>query len=291
MHPEVRIMIRIAIPNKGRLHDPTVELLKEAGLPVLEGGTRKLFAKTNDPEITILFARAADIPEYVQDGAADVGVTGLDLISETGAQVEMLLDMGFGRANLVLAVPEESNLTTPQSLEGKRIATEFPNITARYFKNLEVNVEIIKVSGACELTPHVGVADAIVDISSSGTTLATNHLKMIDKVFTSSVYLIANKKTNADNCKVEQISTSIESVIRAKGKRYLMMNVPEESLEAVKQVLPGLAGPTVMKVESSQSILAVHAVIDADLIFSTVNKLKAVGAKDILVVPIERLMP
>lgn len=284
-------MIRIAIPNKGRLHDPTVELLKEAGLPVLEGGTRKLFAKTNDPEITILFARAADIPEYVQDGAADVGVTGLDLISETGAQVEMLLDMGFGRASLVLAVPEESHLTTPQSLEGKRIATEFPNITARYFRNLGVNVEIIKVSGACELTPHVGVADAIVDISSSGTTLATNHLKMTDKVFTSSVYLIANKKTSAHNSKVEQISTSIESVLRAKGKRYLMMNVPEEALEAVKQVLPGLAGPTVMKVESSQSILAVHAVIDADLIFSTVNRLKAVGAKDILVVPIERLMP
>jgi ATP phosphoribosyltransferase len=202
-----------------------VELLKEAGLPVLEGGTRKLFAKTNDPEITILFARASDIPEYVQDGAADVGVTGLDLISETGAQVEMLLDLGFGRANLVLAVPEESNLITPQSLEGKRIATEFPNITARYFKNLGVDVEIIRVSGACELTPHVGVADAIVDISSSGTTLTTNHLKMIDKVFTSSVYLIANKKTNEDNCKVEQISTSIESVIKAKGKRYLMMNV------------------------------------------------------------------
>ena len=291
MHPEVRKMIRIAIPNKGRLHDPTVELLKEAGLPVLEGGTRKLFAKTTDPDITILFARAADIPEYVQDSAADVGVTGLDLISETGAQVEMLLDMGFGRANLVLAVPEESKLTTPQSLEGKRIATEFPNITLRYFKNLGVNVEVIKVSGACELTPHVGIADAIVDISSSGTTLATNHLKMIDKVFSSSVYLIANKKTSANNCKVEQISTSIESVLRAKGKRYLMMNVPEESLEAVKQVLPGLAGPTVMKVESSHSILAVHAVIDVDLIFSTVSKLKAVGAKDILVVPIERLMP
>lgn len=284
-------MIRIAIPNKGRLHDPTVELLKEAGLPVLEGGTRKLFAKTNDPEITILFARASDIPEYVQDGAADVGVTGLDLISETGAQVEMLLDMGFGRASLVLAVPEESHLNTPQSLEGKRIATEFPNITSRYFKNLGVNVEIVKVSGACELTPHVGIADAIVDISSSGTTLATNHLKMIENVFSSSVYLIANKKTSVNNSKIEQISTSIESVIRAKGKRYLMMNVPESSLEAVKQVLPGLAGPTVMKVEASQSILAVHAVIDADLIFSTVNKLKSVGAKDVLVIPIERLMP
>lgn len=291
MQLEVGTMIRIAIPNKGRLHNPTVELLKEAGLPVLEGGTRKLFAKTNDPDITILFARASDIPEYVQNGAADVGVTGLDLIDETGARVEMLLDMDFGRTNLVLAVPEDSQYNTPQNLEGKKIATEFPNITSRYFKNLSINVTIIKVSGACELTPHVGIADAIVDISSSGTTLATNHLKMIDKVFTSSVYLIANKKTSENNPKIEQISTSIESVLRAKGKRYLMMNVPESCLEAVKQVLPGLAGPTVMKVEASHSILAVHAVIDADLIFSTVNKLKAVGAKDILVVPIERLMP
>ncbi len=291
MQLEVGTMIRIAIPNKGRLHNPTVDLLKEAGLPVLEGGTRKLFAKTNDPGITILFARASDIPEYVQNGAADVGVTGLDLIDETGARVEMLLDMDFGRTNLVLAVPEDSQYNTPQSLEGKKIATEFPNITSRYFKNLNINVTIIKVSGACELTPHVGIADAIVDISSSGTTLATNHLKMIDKVFTSSVYLIANKKTSENNPKIEQISTSIESVLRAKGKRYLMMNVPESCLEAVKQVLPGLAGPTVMKVEASHSILAVHAVIDADLIFSTVNKLKAVGAKDILVVPIERLMP
>ena len=177
MQLEVGTMIRIAIPNKGRLHNPTVDLLKEAGLPVLEGGTRKLFAKTNDPGITILFARASDIPEYVQNGAADVGVTGLDLIDETGARVEMLLDMDFGRTNLVLAVPEDSQYNTPQSLEGKKIATEFPNITSRYFKNLNINVTIIKVSGACELTPHVGIADAIVDISSSGTTLATNHLK------------------------------------------------------------------------------------------------------------------
>jgi ATP phosphoribosyltransferase len=284
-------MIRIAIPNKGRLHDPTVSLLKEAGLPVLEGGTRKLFAKTTDPEITYLFARAADIPEYVQDGAADVGITGLDLIDETDSDVEVLLDLKFGGASLVLAVPEESNISSAAELQGMRVATEFPNITAKYFKNLGVDIEVIKVSGACEMTPHVGIADAIVDISSSGTTLVTNHLKMIEKVFTSSVYLIANKKTQADNEKIGQIQTAVESVLRAKGKRYLMMNVPETKLETVKEVLPGMAGPTVMKVESDSSILAVHAVVDASSIFATVGELKKAGAKDILVVPIERMMP
>ncbi|WP_319508823.1 ATP phosphoribosyltransferase [uncultured Methanolobus sp.] len=284
-------MIRIAIPNKGRLHDPTVSLLKEAGLPVLEGGTRKLFAKTTDPEITYLFARAADIPEYVQDGAADVGITGLDLIHETESDVEILLDLNFGRANLVLAVPEDSPITSAKELEGMRVATEFPNITAKYFENLGVKIEVIKVSGACEMTPHVGIADAIVDISSSGTTLVTNHLKMIEKAFTSSVYLIANKKSKENNDKIGQIQTAVESVLRAKGKRYLMMNVPADSLETIKKVLPGMAGPTVMKVESDDSILAVHAVVDAGTIFATVDELKKAGAKDILVVPIERMMP
>jgi len=284
-------MIRIAIPNKGRLHDPTVSLLREAGLPVLEGSTRKLFAKTTDPEITYLFARAADIPEYVQDGAADVGITGLDLINETDANVEVLLDLKFGNANLVLAVPEDSDISSAAHLKGMRIATVFPNITRKYFENAGVDIEIIKVSGACEMTPHVGIADAIVDISSSGTTLVTNHLKMIEKVFSSSVYLIANKKSMGKDGKIVQIQTAVESVLRAKGKRYLMMNVPAENLAQVKKVLPGLAGPTVMKVESDEAMLAVHAVVQSDIIFTTVSELKAAGARDILVVPIERMMP
>ena len=283
-------MIRIAIPNKGRLHDPTVNLLKEAGLPVLEGATRKLFAKTTDPDITFLFARAADIPEYVQDGAADVGITGLDLISETGADVDVILDLEFGRAKLVLAVPDDSPITSPQDLNGMRVATEFPNITKRYFEELGINIEVVKVSGACEMTPHVGIADAIVDISSSGTTLLTNHLKVIEDVFSSSVRLITNRESAAEKEKIQYIKTAIESVLHAKGKRYLMMNVPADKLDAVKAVLPGLAGPTVMKVESDDSILAVHAVIDSDVIFSTVSKLKDVGACGILVVPIERMM-
>ncbi len=289
-------MIRIAIPNKGRLYEPTMSIFKDAGLPISGGAeSRKLFAKTADPDIHILFARAADIPEYVQDGAADVGITGMDLITERGADVETLLDLKFGRASLVLAVPEDSDFEKAQDLDGKKVATEFPEITRQYFKKLGVNVDVIKVSGACEMTPHVGIADAIVDISSSGTTLILNHLKAIDTVFSSTVYLIANKKSLRTKEKILDIKTAFESVLNAKKKRYLMMNVPEASLQAVKEVLPGMSGPTVMKVESSKfsegSILAVHAVVDADIIFSIVNKLKNVGARDVLVVPIERIMP
>lgn len=289
-------MIRIAIPNKGRLYEPTISIFKDAGLPISGGAeSRKLFAKTTDPDIHILFARAADIPEYVQDGAADVGITGMDLITERGANVEALLDLKFGRANLVLAVPEDSDLEKAQDLEGKKVATEFPEITRQYFNKLGVNVNVIKVSGACEMTPHVGIADAIVDISSSGTTLMINHLKAIDTAFSSSVYLIANKESLRTKEKILDIKTAFESVLNAKKKRYLMMNVPESSLQAVKEVLPGMSGPTVMKVEpsksSGESILAVHVVVDADLIFSVVNKLKKVGARDVLVVPIERIMP
>ena len=289
-------MIRIAIPNKGRLHEPTMSLFKDAGLPISGGAeSRILFAKTTDPDIHILFARAADIPEYVQDGAADVGITGMDLITERGADVEALLDLKFGKASLVLAVPEDSVFQNAQDLEGKKVATEFPEITHQYFKNLGVNIEVIKVSGACEMTPHVGIADAIVDISSSGTTLLINHLKAIDTVFSSTVHLIANKKSLREKDKILDIKTALESVLNAKNKRYLMMNVPEAALQTVKEVLPGMSGPTVMKVESSkssaESFLAVHSVVDADLIFTLVNKLRKVGARDILVVPIERIMP
>lgn len=289
-------MIRIAIPNKGRLYDPTISIFKDAGLPISGGAeSRKLFAKTTDPEIHVLFARAADIPEYVQDGAADVGITGMDLITERGADVEPLLDLKFGKASLVLAVPEDSNFQKAQDLNGKKVATEFPEITGQYFDKLGIDVEVIKVSGACEMTPHVGIADAIVDISSSGTTLMINHLKPIDTVFSSTVFLIANKKSLKSKDKILDIKTAMESVLNAKQRRYLMMNVPEASLQAVKETLPGMSGPTVMKVEPSrfpgEAFVAVHAVIDADLIFTIVNKLKKVGARDILVVPIERIMP
>lgn len=229
-------MIRIAIPNKGRLHDPTMALFKDAGLPVFGGGheSRQLISKTTDPEITFIFARAADIPLYVAEGTADIGITGLDLVTERKADVECLLELNYGRSRLVLAVPETSDIQNPSDLSGKRVATEFPEITRQYFEYNKIDaVEVIQVSGACEMTPHIGVAEAIVDITSSGTTMMINKLRAIDTVFDSKVCLIANKSSLKTQEKIRDVETALESVLLAKSKRYLMMNLPAESLHEV----------------------------------------------------------
>ena len=289
-------MIRIAIPNKGRLHEPTLALFKDAGLPIFGGGneSRQLISKTTDPEIMFIFARAADIPLYVEEGTADIGITGLDLITERKAEVECLIDLKFGGSRLVLAVPESSEIQTAEELSGKRVATEFPEITRQFFeyKNIK-NVEIIQVSGACEMTPHIGVAEAIVDITSSGTTMMINKLRPIDVVFDSKVHLIANKQSLKTQEKIKDVETALESVLLAKTKRYIMMNLPAKALPDVYHILPGLNGPTVMEVQSEtdEKVFAVHAVVDADSIFVVIRKLKSIGARDILVLPVERLIP
>ena len=281
--------MRIALPNKGRLHEPSVDLLERAGLHVVDGADRKLYAETVDPEVTVLFARAADIPEYVSDGAADVGITGLDQVEEsaTGDLID-LLDLEFGRCKLVLAAPEDGDIESVADLDGGTVATEFPNVTRDFFADRDVEVDIAEVSGATELTPHVDIADAIVDITSTGTTLRMNRLEIVADVLESSVRLFAREDV-VDDEKVQQIETALASVLAADGKRYLMMNVPEEALDDVKDVLPGMGGPTVMDIAGKEDV-AVHAVVDDSDVFETINSLKDVGASDVLVTEIERLV-
>ncbi|WP_256391571.1 ATP phosphoribosyltransferase [Natronoarchaeum rubrum] len=283
--------MRIAVPNKGRLHDPTLDLLERAGLHVVDGADRKLYADTVDPDVTLLFARAADIPEYVSDGAADVGITGHDQLSEAEpGNVAELLDLGFGQCRLVLAAPEDGDIEAVEDLAGKKVATEFPTITRRYFEERGIDPEIVEVTGATELTPHVEMADAIVDITSTGTTLKVNRLAIIDEVLDSSVRLFAREDV-ADDEKVQQIATALESVLSADGKRYLMMNVPEDSLDDVRDVIPGMGGPTVMDIaDGEEDLVAVHAVVDEADVFETINDVKDAGASDILVTEIERLV-
>ena len=281
--------MRIAVPNKGRLHEPSEELLERAGLHLVNGADRQLHADTVDPDVTILYARAADIPEYVADGAADVGITGLDQVRESDAdELVELRDLDFGRCRLVLAAPEESDIETVYDFEGGRIATEFPRITRRYFDRVDVDVDVTEVSGATELTPHVDIADGIVDITSTGTTLRMNRLAVVDEVLESSVRLFAREDTAADE-KVQQVDTALGSVLAAENKRYLMMNAPEDALDDVEDVLPGMGGPTVMDIAGSDQ-LAVHAVVEERAVFETISSLKDVGASDILVTEIERLV-
>jgi ATP phosphoribosyltransferase len=284
-------MLRIAVPSKGRIHKPSLNLLTRAGIE-LKDGNGALVAKTNDPEVEILFARARDIPEYVQEGASDIGITGLDMVKETEANVEILLDLNFGHAEMFVAVPENSGVRSIEELKGKKIATEFPNIVKRFFSERGISVEIVEVSGACEMTPYIGIADAIADLSSSGTTMRVHKLMPIEKIMETHAVIIGNKRSVEEKREViSRVLASVEGVQRAQGMRYLMVNIPEESLEDVKKILPGASGPTVMRVEAEKPMLAVHAVIHKDEIYRVIGKLKEVGARDILVVPIERMIP
>jgi ATP phosphoribosyltransferase len=281
--------MRIAIPNKGRLHDPAVELLERAGIRIVDGADRQLYADTVDPDVTILFARAADIPEYIADGAADLGITGYDQAREADCSVvEPLLDLEFGQCRIVVAAPEDGSIDSIEDLNGKTVATEFPHITEQHFAAAGVDAEIVEVSGATELTPHVEMADAIVDITSTGTTLAVNRLTVIDEVLESSAHLFAHEDVVNDR-KTSEIDRALESVLAAEGRRYLMLNAPEEHLDRIKEVIPGMGGPTVMDIADTDQV-AVHAVVPEDDVFRTVSRLKAEGATDVLVTEIERLV-
>jgi ATP phosphoribosyltransferase len=285
-------MVRLAIPSKGRIAAPILDLVEKSGLHLLEAGAeRRLITKTLDPYVEILFARPADIPEYVANGAADLGITGRDMVIERGSDVKDLLDLQSGRAKLVLAVAEDSDIHSVRGLAGAKVATEFPAITRDFFKKQGVPVTIVLVGGACEATPHLGIADAIVDLTSSGTTLKTNRLRVLADVLETSTHLIANKESlRTKKEKIDEILLALESVIRARGQCYLMMNVKRSSLEKVKSVLPGLSGPTVMDVASAEDLVAVHAVVDEERVYALINALRRAGAKDILVMAIQRMV-
>jgi len=285
-------IVRLAIPNKGRIAAPIIDLVEKSGLHLAEAGEqRRLITKTLDPHVEILFARPVDIPEYVATGAADLGITGHDMVVERGSEVEELLDLQSGRAKLVLAVREDSTITQVKQLAGLKVATEFPNIACAYFKKHNVDVEIVIVGGACEATPYLGIADAIIDLSSSGTTLKTNRLRVIEEVMVTSTHLIANRESlRSKKEKIDEIHLALESVIRARGQCYLMMNVKRASLDAIRRVLPGLSGPTVMDVASSEGLVAVHAVVNEERVYMLINQLKRAGAKDILVMAIQRMI-
>ncbi|MDD1708532.1 MAG: ATP phosphoribosyltransferase [Methanoregulaceae archaeon] len=284
-------MVRLAIPNKGRISAPVMELMEKSGLHLLDKGERRLISRTPDPYVEVLFARPIDIPEYVANGAADLGITGRDMVFEREADVEELLDLKFGGATLVVAVREEDPATTLGDLAGKKIATEFPQITQEFFRKERVPVTVVPVGGACEVTPYLGIADAILDLSSSGDTLRSNRLRVVRKVLETSTILIGNRQAMVSKGeKIEEVVLALESVIRARGQCYLMMNAKRSCLEEITNVLPGLSGPTVMEVASHDDLVAVHAVVSEDRVYRLINRLKRAGARDILVMSIERMI-
>jgi ATP phosphoribosyltransferase len=286
-------MLRIALPNKGRLAEEARELFTDAGLEIRAAGPRALTASLGG-EFQALFVRAQDISEFVADGAADAGVTGLDLIKESERALDELADLQFGRCRLAVAAREESGVATLDDISsGMRVATVFPRVTAGFFAARGQRVEVVPVSGAAEIAPHIGIADVIVDLVSTGSTLRVNGLREIATVLESSARLITAPNVRADATRaraLDELVAALGSVIAARGKRYVMANVPRARLDDVKRVVPGLNGPTVIDILNGGEHVAVHAVVAAATIYRTIADLKALGAEGILVTRIERLM-
>jgi ATP phosphoribosyltransferase len=289
-------MLKIALPNKGRLSEEARLLFSDAGLEVRATGERALTASLGG-EFQALFVRAQDIPEFVADGAADAGVTGWDLVSESGRELVTLADLEFGRCRLIVAASDESAIATSAGIAaGARVATVYPRLAARFFAEREQSVEIVPLSGAAEIAPHIGIADVIVDITSTGSTLKVNGLHEVETIMESTARLVAAPGAldggSVDRRRsIEELTMALDSVLRARGKRYLMANVPRAALDAVRRVIPGLNGPTVIDILDGGVHVAVHAVVPAKTVYRTIAELKSLGAEGILVTRIERLMP
>jgi len=287
-------MLRVALPNKGRLADEARGLFEDAGLGVRIQNDRALIA-TLGSAYEAIFVRAQDIPEFVADGAADAGVTGLDLVTESGRDLVERLDLGFGRCRLVVAAREESGIDGLDDIpSGARVATVFPRATAAFFAKLGRPVDVVPVSGATEIAPHLGIADVVVDLVSTGSTLKVHGLREIITIFDSSARLVSGPRANGApdrEAALGRLVTQLESVVRARGQRYVMANVPRDELERIKTVLPGLNGPTVVDILNGGRMVAVHAVVPAADLDQAIAGIRSLGGQGILVTRIERLLP
>ncbi len=286
----MRERLRLAVPNKGRLVDPTLDLLHAAGL-VFEEHDRSLVARVQNHALDILFVRTTDVVEFVNDGVAEAGITGADILAESGAALPILSRLGYGRCRLAAAVAADAPYETISDLAGTRVATSHPTVTRRFFADQAIPVEVITLSGAVEVAPRLGLADAIVDLVSTGSTLSMNGLRAIGDILPSEAVLVAGQEAVVDHAaELESIVTMLGSVIAARGRKYLMMNAPAACLPELEAMLPGLEKPSVIPL-ALVGMIALHSVVGTDEVWGLLPRLKAAGASGILVLPIEKILP
>jgi ATP phosphoribosyltransferase len=266
-----------------------MKLLKECGIEVSNGNNQLRVQAANFP-VEIFFLRDDDIPEYVQDAVADIGFVGENVVKEKNKQVDPLEKLGFGKCRLSLAIPKNGTLKTPADLEGKRIATSYPVILGDYLRENKINASIHEISGSVEIAPRIGLADAICDLVSSGSTLFTNELKELEVLLQSESVLISNKNLSpAKKLILESLLFRIRSVKKAKNNKYVLLNAPNDKLDKICSLLPGMRSPTILPLaESGWS--SVHSVISESDFWNIIEQLKANGAQGILIIPIEKMI-
>jgi ATP phosphoribosyltransferase len=280
-------MIKIGIPNKGRLSEQTVELLNKSGFKVF-AKERKLSAPCQNFPMEVIFVRADNIPSFLEEGIIDLGITGLDLVKEQQVNIELLLPLDFGCAELILAVPKEFPVERIYN-EKIRIATSFPKLTRQFCVQQQIDADIIEMSGAVELAPKLGVADAIVDLTTSGETLRMNDLIGVISLLKTQACLFAHpsKKCHSD---VDKVVTAFRSILVAHEKKFLIANAPKASLQALMSIAPGLSGPTFTSILGRDDLCAIQVVIDVKEIAHVIDKLKKLGATGILITNVEQVV-
>jgi len=286
----MRERLRLAIPNKGRLLDATLAVLADAGL-VFEAHDRSLVSRVENHPLDILFVRTNDVVEFVADGVAEAGITGGDILAESGVPLPTLCDLGYGRCRLTAAVPTDAPYDTIADLNGVRVATSHPNVTRRFFADQGIAVDVITLSGAVEVAPRLGLADAIVDLVSTGSTLQLNGLRAIGDILASEAILVTSESAKSQRAEeLDAIVTMLGSVIAARSRKYLMMNAPSVQLGVLEDLLPGLESPSIIPL-AHEGMIAIHSVVGADEVWGLLPKLKTAGASGILVLPIEKILP
>lgn len=282
-------MLRIAVQAKGRLYDETMSFLEESDIK-LSAAKRMLLVQSSNFPLEVLFLRDDDIPQSVATGVADIGIVGENEFVERGEDAEIVKRLGFSRCRLSLALPKDIDYPGVQWFEGRKIATSYPGILSEYLKKQGVKAEIHVITGSVEVSPSIGLADAIFDIVSSGSTLVSNSLKEVEVVMQSEALLIGNKNMSDEKREIlKELLFRMDAVKTAEDKKYVLMNVPKDKLDEIVAVLPGMKSPTVMPL-AQKDWCSVHTVLDQKRFWEIIGKLKALGAEGILVLPIEKMI-
>jgi ATP phosphoribosyltransferase len=282
--------LTLAVPAKGRMSEPSLRLCLDAGLS-FEATERSLVVPCSNAPVDLLLVRPSDIPEYVQDGVVHLGITGANLVAEAEADVVTLAELGFARCTLEAAVPEDAVQAGIADLDGVRVATAYPASTRRLLEEHGIHCELVPVSGSVEAAPRLGLADAIVDLVSTGSTTSANGLRRIGTLLASQAVLVGGREPAAERRElIERLELMLSGVVAARRRRYVMMNATVESLPEIRAVLPSMGAPSVVPLADDGAI-AVHAAVDADDVWTLLPELKSAGATSILVLPVERLIP
>ncbi|MGK9367761.1 ATP phosphoribosyltransferase [Melioribacter sp. Ez-97] len=283
--------LKLALQKNGRLTEKSLNLLKSCDIDIEEYSSR-LIVTARNYDLDILLLRDDDIPEYVMDGVADIGIVGEDVLYEKKANVDVVRKLGYGKCRLSLAIPENQTLEDLSGLNGKRIATSFPNILKSFLTQNNINATVVEISGSVEIAPSLGVADYICDLVSTGNTLKFNKLKKSFDIFSSQAVLIANKNIENDHDKKSQLDNllvRIDSALTARKSKYLMMNAPKNALEKIEKIIPSLKSPTILPL-AEPDMVAVHAVIPTNKFWEIYKDLKEAGASGILLLPIDNMI-